>query len=280
VVEQSLDLDFDILFTDLAPVDLVLQRVGRLHRHARSDRPKSAVDPRVFVAGLRSGVVLQPDTQALLTVYAEYVMWRSWGVLADLKRLVLPDDIEPLVQLAYGSDPIELLDGFAERVDLSKKAWLSEAQSFRAAAEQWSLAGPTMPAPESWGEAARDEDDRKSYTLRVQTRLGERSLSVVPLTLSGIRVRIAGTHVEHNTFASRGAGARFVDAAVARQIRVSRKALVQRLLAQEPPEWWSRTAGLRHLHPMFLDDGGRSSVEPSVRLDDELGLVYARGALE
>lgn len=48
-LEQSLDIDADFLVTDLAPMDVLLQRIGRLHRHDRSDRPKRYDAPRALV---------------------------------------------------------------------------------------------------------------------------------------------------------------------------------------------------------------------------------------
>ena len=48
-LEQSLDIDADLLITDLCPVDVLLQRVGRLHRHARTDRPSGYTEPRCDV---------------------------------------------------------------------------------------------------------------------------------------------------------------------------------------------------------------------------------------
>ncbi len=52
VAEQSLDLDFDVIATDLAPIDLVLQRAGRLWRHTRDIQNAGVSEPILLVAGL------------------------------------------------------------------------------------------------------------------------------------------------------------------------------------------------------------------------------------
>jgi CRISPR-associated endonuclease/helicase Cas3 len=58
-LEVSLDLDADFLITDLCPADVLLQRIGRLHRHKRG-RPPGFADPRA--------IVLTPENRDLLAM--------------------------------------------------------------------------------------------------------------------------------------------------------------------------------------------------------------------
>jgi|GEM_PF-911516 len=96
VLEQSLDIDFDLLVTDLCPMDLLLQRIGRLQRHLRPDRP----------AGLETAVcaVLDEEDGAYdpgsLAIYGEWLLWRTRELLPE--QILLPTDIPRLVQDVYG----------------------------------------------------------------------------------------------------------------------------------------------------------------------------------
>jgi CRISPR-associated helicase Cas3/CRISPR-associated endonuclease Cas3-HD len=113
VAEQSLDVDFDVLVTDLAPVDLVLQRMGRLHRHQRgdgeADRPAGVRVPRTLVTGAdftQSPPVLERAAER--HVYGAHALLRSAAVLAPRfgKTICLPDDIPLLVEAAYGDERV------------------------------------------------------------------------------------------------------------------------------------------------------------------------------
>ncbi|MFC7326644.1 CRISPR-associated helicase Cas3' [Marinactinospora rubrisoli] len=120
VAEQSLDIDFDILVSDLAPIDLLLQRMGRLHRHARgadqSERPKRLRSARCLITGADwEQRPPKPDPGSEI-VYRPYPLLRAAAVLepylapeaaATGDNVVhLPADIDRLVQRAYGPDPV------------------------------------------------------------------------------------------------------------------------------------------------------------------------------
>ena len=105
VVEQSLDLDFDFMVSDLAPVDLLIQRAGRLHRHNRS-RPTGAAGA-LFV--LSPEPVDEPDQDWIkgflpgtAAVYRNAnVLWRTARVLAEKGAIVTPEGLRDLVEFVY-----------------------------------------------------------------------------------------------------------------------------------------------------------------------------------
>ncbi|WGW11286.1 CRISPR-associated helicase Cas3' [Saxibacter everestensis] len=116
VIEQSLDLDFDLMISDLAPIDLLLQRAGRLHRHQRTDaeRPEPLRTPKLLISGVDwTAVPPKPDSSFCPAsrkrdrpVYQPHVLYRTLAVLQGRESLDLPDDITKLVQLVYGRDQL------------------------------------------------------------------------------------------------------------------------------------------------------------------------------
>jgi CRISPR-associated nuclease/helicase Cas3-like protein len=109
VAEQSLDIDFDLLVTDLAPVDLVLQRIGRLHRHRRDDRPAPLVTPTCWVSGADWTEEPPKPVAGSRRVYQPAMLLRSAAVLLahlDSAPVRLPADIARLTQSAYGDSEV------------------------------------------------------------------------------------------------------------------------------------------------------------------------------
>jgi len=111
-VQQSLDLDADLLITDLCPMDVLLQRIGRLHRHQRS-RPAGFELPRVIVLvpeerdlgrmiNDRSGEA--HGGHGLGTVYSDLrVVEATWRELQSHTMLKIPDENRQLIEATVHS---------------------------------------------------------------------------------------------------------------------------------------------------------------------------------
>src|SRR5580700_7924503 len=76
-LEQSLDIDSDLLVTDPCPADVLLQPIGRLHRHATSPSPNGCEKPACYVLAPEEGLagLLKPAFENGLGA------WRENGVL-------------------------------------------------------------------------------------------------------------------------------------------------------------------------------------------------------
>lgn len=109
VVEQSVDLDADFLITDLAPTDMLRQRIGRLWRHDRMNR--KATEPRVLIVYPRETVEIDGEEsgdasfktrlEADVYVCAPYILWRTAEVWGKLEKIVAPTDVRRLLEATY-----------------------------------------------------------------------------------------------------------------------------------------------------------------------------------
>lgn len=121
VVEQSLDLDFDMMITEFAPIDLILQRIGRVKRHHRENRPKTT-DPEIHILlpniGEKSRKIIIPNR--ISWIYSRYILIRTLSILLQKAKssrnltISLPQDIRLLVEEVYSDEESEQIKKFEE----------------------------------------------------------------------------------------------------------------------------------------------------------------------
>lgn len=119
VIEQSLDVDFDYVISDLAPMDLLIQRLGRQMRHSRDlqgNRIKDK-DERGPIRFMVHCPVFDPSPDmdwlskalprtAKVYQHASFILWRTQQILTERGEVILPKDARCLIEDTYNSEYI------------------------------------------------------------------------------------------------------------------------------------------------------------------------------
>ena len=274
VLEQSLDLDFDVMVSDLAPIDLLLQRAGRLQRHD-NQRPAAHADhPALWV-----NIVLDGDGDPALDVdawiYDEFLLRQTWLTLQAYLEdgIELPRDYRPLVETVYGLTAVSPDAPLAETWDKLQK------KRSRAVKEAQQRLIPE-PDPE-WSFCSRmarltfKEDETGAAWIVAQTRLGRESVNLIPLERDGDTAHLypTGETVALDRPALRETQLRLLR----RHLRVSRPEIVRAVKAESLPRLFTESARLRGSYPLWLANGEAEFLLKNdklvVTLDRDLGLV-------
>jgi CRISPR-associated endonuclease/helicase Cas3 len=283
VIEQSLDLDFDVMISELAPIDLVLQRAGRLHRHERPDRRHPY---QLWIAGQRPGPGVPDLPRGDIQVYEKAVLLASWAALGEHgAEIQLPDDLPVLVERVYDPDAPLPAD------EALRAALVTARDAMRVSQEQDAHAAKSrlVPGPDSedllldTNLGLEEDDPAVNKTFQALTRADEPGLTVVCVFegLNGFELdpEEPGQPIDVFDPSPRGALALANNA-----LSIQRKDIVGLVLAQEVslPERWRRSALLRYSRlAVFRDNvcelsGERGTVR--LELTRRFGLRTLTGA--
>lgn len=143
VIEQSLDIDFDVMISDLAPMDLMIQRMGRLHRH-KITRPSQHSQPVFYVLGTDENFEFE-DGSAF--VYGNYILSRSQYFLPD--EIQIPTDVSSLVQKVYVGDDLKLSADLEKKYQDFKNTDEKNRKEKKSKARKFRISSPELEASES-----------------------------------------------------------------------------------------------------------------------------------
>jgi CRISPR-associated endonuclease/helicase Cas3 len=258
VIEQSLDLDFDLMVSEIAPIDLLLQRCGRLHRHPRL-RPAGHETPQ-FIVLSDAGVDGPPPEsfgKSIEWVYDRYILLRTWLALRWREKLAVPTEIEELVEAVYGESAPECGEDWSIALEEARAGLEVATEDSIGHARHLVVRQPDRPAEliERFNRELEDEDDPGTDSkVRATTREGEPSIRTVFLS-NGEKVPKTIGIEETRWLLDRSAS-------------ISQKSLFSKLLELKVPVAWQSNAHLRHCR--VVEVGKTKGI--NVKVSQELGV--------
>ncbi|MFE9642171.1 CRISPR-associated helicase Cas3' [Nocardiopsis alba] len=274
VAEQSFDVDADMLVTDLAPIDLLLQRIGRLHRHEGTSRPGHLKTPRALITGIVPDELPLQMRSVSEHIYSRYLLLRSVTLVNQARQgWSLPEQIPALVARGYDEEPLCT----PELAEDEHESWLEwkETECNRSAKADHFL----LVRPEKWSDPTLEGLHVKSASAREEKEL-EAVVRDGPPTVEVLLVRYNGkgyTTLSQEWLGIHGEASEDVREAVLGGLTRLPARLTEAALDLLPLEGWKDDPWLRYFPALALGpDGWADLGGERVRYDEELGLVTER----
>lgn len=176
VVEQSLDVDFDYMISEIAPIDLLLQRAGRIHRHRNNMRPSGMESPTIEV------LIPEPNSSSDArrrygttgVIYDPFLLTNTETLLSNLDVIRIPEDMRHAIEKCYENIDEKNMAEYI-RLQAGNSFLKSEAESVI-----YSKPNPKLFFPvQSHTRFELDEiDDGFEPSPRASTRLGDKTYRV------------------------------------------------------------------------------------------------------
>jgi CRISPR-associated endonuclease/helicase Cas3 len=278
VIEQSLDVDFDLMISDLAPIDLLLQRSGRLHRHSERDsnRPQQLKAPTMWVVQ----PTLDKEGKAQFAdaglIYNRHILLRSWLALRNRSSVQLPVETDNLIESVYHLDAT-----IPEGLELvHQQDWESSLADYQSGETSQKIAQANAvklpPALENSHPAdftRQGEADDDNAIAKV-TRLGDPTVTTIFLQQTDKGLVLPGTI--HQIDLNQSPNLATIRGLLEHSTRIGKKGLVQTLMAQSNPSKWS-SALLRHCRYIVLNAEGKAQVgQWELEVDPRQGVVIEK----
>lgn len=183
ILEQSIDIDADILFTRFCPTDMLLQRLGRLQRHRHLPRP-AGISCEAHILIPSKGKIQSLGAAAFgksQFIYSPYVLLRSLEVWEGLSHISLPNSIRPVLEATY-SDRQE-----TDLMQVLQRELLVEAQKLKSHA-LYSLTESNKAATDDWAKTRLGEIEYKEILLVKRLHAANQELHIT--CLSGQEIAI------------------------------------------------------------------------------------------
>jgi CRISPR-associated endonuclease/helicase Cas3 len=273
IIEQSLDVDFDLMVTDLAPADLVIQRAGRVHRHD-NHRPDTMAKPALWIRMPETDENGIPKLADSGNIYEPYTLLLSYLSLKDRDIISMPEDIQGIIEDVYGESVSSFpSSAFNREVDVAKKRMEETIEKDRLKARSNLVRSPDTEISAFFRQSKElEEDDPEVHrSLQALTRLVEPSVQVVCLYGIDGRVFLREDKSSQVNVEQIPEG-EMVTELLRRSLPVTDKRVVFELIDQRAPKAWKKCPALRYHRLLVFENGIAKVGKYHLLLDKELGL--------